>query len=673
MRSPARLLVLLYLIPVAHRLGAQEWQPGRELDLIVRATEARLRRDADTVLAGWQALARGMVRFTAGVDHGNGPIERVIRADELRLEVYGEAPNRSKQVITAWRDTTFQPTSIVYHRDHLGIIANDFGPVIRLGEGEEVRDVPHPLSAAGLDWYQFRPRDTVVVSAATGTVRVVVLDVRPRDPEGPGIAGLMLVDSDRAALVRLSFTFTAASYRDPTVSGITVRLENALHESQHWLPWRQSIAIRRATPLLVLPLATVIRADWTIDDYQLGLRHSPERFRGMSIDGPRRPQADSGWTEPWPSPPDALNTASVAELEGVTALAAASVRSDLLEGLPQFRLFANGGLSRLLQVNRVQGITPGMGVRWRAPVGVTLDLAGAIGTADGRVTGSGSVSWFAGDLRMEVTRAREIRDMHEWQRRSGVANSIATLVDGSDAGDWYLSDRLELAMAGSPARWMTVTGSIRRERTSELRSAFTAINGGLLANPALGNGSEVVSRASLSLAQPDGRGWQLSLEKGGAGREREWLRFAIQMAGALPIGLEWRAWGGIGSRSLPAHRGFVMGGAGSLPGTVPRAVGGRQLAVLELSHPLGVALPAPIGPRLAGNALNSRVIPFVALGMAREPFEGLPWQATGDLVPVLGARLDLWGPLLRVELGWAPRTGGISLMLDAHPDWWPLL
>ena len=105
----------------------------------------------------------------------------------------------------------------------------------------------------------------------------------------------------------------------------------------------------------------------------------------------------------------------------------------------------------------------------------------------------------------------------------------------------------------------------------------------------------------------------------------------------------------------------------------PGPSGGRHLVLVELARPWRIGLPAPMGPRMAGNVLNSRVAPFVAVGMAREPMAGLPWQATGSLVPVLGARLDLWGPLLRAEVGWAPRTGGVSLMIDAHPDWWPLL
>jgi hypothetical protein len=130
---------------------------------------------------------------------------------------------------------------------------------------------------------------------------------------------------------------------------------------------------------------------------------------------------------------------------------------------------------------------------------------------------------------------------------------------------------------------------------------------------------------------------------------------------------------GIGSPELPNHRGFAAGGVGSLPGTVPRAIGGRQLLHGELARPFEVALPSPLGRRLGGHALASRLAPFVAAGVAWDSLAGVPWPATGAVVPVLGMRLDLWGPLLRVEAGWAPRTGGFSVAIDAHPDWWPLL
>lgn len=64
--------------------------------------------------------------------------------------------------------------------------------------------------------------------------------------------------------------------------------------------------------------------------------------------------------------------------------------------------------------------------------------------------------------------------------------------------------------------------------------------------------------------------------------------------------------------------------------------------------------------------------PFAGLAVAGGPPR--PDLAAADgLVPFVGLRLELWGPALRLEGAWNPRRGHLSLGLDAHPDWWPLL
>ena len=291
-------LTLGTLLVLAHQAAAQEWASGADLDLVRRAVAQRSLRDADSLFASWRARAHGLVRFTSLVGDPPGQIERVLRADELRVDVFGAGPGRSKQVIVAWRDTSFLPNTIRYHRDHLGIVANDFGGIIRIGGGDEVRDLIHPLSAAGLEYYRFALGDTTIIASARDRVRVVAVLVRPVDPRGMGVVGTLYLDLDRAELVRFVFTFTPASYRDATVSEITVTLENSLREGTRWLPWRQSIAIRRGSPLLDLPWQTMIRGDWEIDDYQLGAAEPPGRFAGDPIDGLRRPMPGASWDGP---------------------------------------------------------------------------------------------------------------------------------------------------------------------------------------------------------------------------------------------------------------------------------------------------------------------------------------------------------------------------------------
>src|ERR687895_1243750 len=144
--------------------AAQTWNDARTLALVGRATERRAQQLADTGLTDYRATARGYLTFLAQFGEGFPEPPKIVKADELALEVYWRAPNLSKQRIVGRRDTLLLPTDISYHRDHLGIVQNNFPDIIRLGEGEEVSDVPHPLSAAGLAEYDVGIRDSLRIT-----------------------------------------------------------------------------------------------------------------------------------------------------------------------------------------------------------------------------------------------------------------------------------------------------------------------------------------------------------------------------------------------------------------------------------------------------------------------------------------------------------------------------
>lgn len=663
-------LLLGAMLGLAAPMLAQDWSAGSDLGLIRQAAELRARRDADTLLAGWQATARGVVRFAALMDQETGPVERLIKADELLVEVYGEGPSRSKQVIVAWRDTTITPTSIRYHRDHLGIIASDFGPTIRLGDGDEVRDVPHPLSAAGLVHYQFRLGDTLVISSASGTIRVVLVEVRPADLATPGVVGTLAIDVDRAALVRASFSFTAAAYRDPTVSSISVVLENALEGAGIWLPWRQAIAIYRGSAILSLPIETVIRADWTIEDYRFGIRHRPALFLGPAVGGLQQVGGSARFSE-WGEVigKDGL---SGEEIRHASEQAAALVGPHLLDGLPRLMLAPGGGVSRMLRINRVEGVTLGGGFRWRAPAGTMLEASAGVATATGLVTGRIRVSRPVAGMRMVVNGTREVVDANPWPRRSGLANSVATLIAGDDAGDWYLASALGLRAEKSAPGWNGALG-VRREKVEPLESRFGGFDDELMANPHLVEpGAWLVTAHWATTRKPGG----VALGVEYAAGARDWLRLQLEGNWELPAGFRLSSQAGWGSSGLPPHRRFLAGGAGSLTGTVPRAVGGSRLVRLELERPFDVALGLPLGGRFTAASLGSRIGPFLALAAAGGVADSLmvwPPPREPQAVWVVGMRMDLWGPLLRLELGWAPAAGTLGVAFDAHPDWWGLL
>src|SRR3989454_3171057 len=178
---------------------------------------------------------------------------RLVKADQLELEVYWKAPASSKQRVVGWRDRAELPTDINYHRDHLGIVQNNFGAAIRLGEGDEVRDVPHPLSAAGPDLYDYALADSTTITFPQREVRVVALRVRPKNFDAPRIVGTLYVDAATADLVRLAFNFTPRAYLDAQLEDVSIVLDNALWEGRVWLPYRQELAIPRRGPRLDVP------------------------------------------------------------------------------------------------------------------------------------------------------------------------------------------------------------------------------------------------------------------------------------------------------------------------------------------------------------------------------------------------------------------------------------
>ncbi len=240
-------VLLLAVTLLAGPLAAQEWNTPEAATLVRRAVERRLEAETDSGLTAYRARAHGFVFFLAQVGDGFREPPRLVKADELDVEVYWRAPGRSKQVILGWRDGSFLPTDISYHRDHLGIVTNNFGHLIRLGEGDEVRDAIHPLSPQGLTLYDYALQDSIRIRSGPEVLTVLEVLARPRDPKRPLVVGTLYIDAATAELVRFRFSFTRAAYRERGLEDITVVLENALHEGRYWLPFRQEIEIRRRT------------------------------------------------------------------------------------------------------------------------------------------------------------------------------------------------------------------------------------------------------------------------------------------------------------------------------------------------------------------------------------------------------------------------------------------
>ena len=661
-------------------LTAQSWNSPSAQALARRAMETRQEAQADSALRSWRTRAHGFVFFLTQIGDGLTGPPRLVKADELDVEVYWQVPGRSKQVILGWRDGKFLPTDIDYHRDHLGIVTNDFGDVIRIGEGDEVRDVPHPLSPAGLEVYQFALGDSLTIRTVTGEIRVRELRVRPGDFAAPLVVGSLYLDVPSGRVVRFRFSFTPTAYLDRQLEDISVMLENSLVEGRYWLPFRQEIEIRRRTSWLDFPARGIIRGRWEIGDYDLGLAIPPAVMTGPEIGGLQRPKPDDPrWTVPLrdaiagAEPP--LDRRDIQQLRNEVERIAGS---RALSGLPTGRL-ALGSLSDLVHVNRVQGLTFGLGSTFQVRDSrVRLRPRIGFGTADDRLTGGLEVELGLGGSTLTAFGGRRVRDFSEIPVISGFLNSFRAQEGGHDAGDYVLLDavgaRLRQSLGGLTA--FSIEAAVERSRSLDVRAEPS--DGTYRPNPPLGAGSYRIGRLALerSGAAPPSSGFagRLAVEAGEG--PTDYLRATAAMSWLLPVGptqLLLKADGGVGTDGLPAYRSFVLGGRGTLVGEPYRAWGGREFALARIEWRFEAPIPAiPLGS-FASTGRTVTLAPFLAAGWADRPLSGLPWTASDRIRPVGGVAVEWLMRLIRVEAGVGLRDGDLGVTVDIHPEWWGIL
>ncbi|HEY8106117.1 MAG TPA: hypothetical protein VIE46_08405 [Gemmatimonadales bacterium] len=680
--SIARLSALTLSLLTSHLslLSAQAWNSTEALALIRRGIERRQVAQADPALQSYHTRAHGFVLFLAQVGKGLGGPPRLVKADELNVEVYWQAPNRSKQVILQWRDGRFLPTDINYHRDHLGIVTNNFGDLIRIGEGDEVKDAVHPLSPAGLDDYDFAVGDSLAIQGPQGLVRVREVLVRPRDYAKPLVLGRLYLDASSADLVRFRFSFTPGAYLERNLEDISVVLENSLREGRFWLPYRQEIEIRRRTTWLDFPARGIIRGRWEIGDYDLDVAVPAAVLAGPDIGGLVQPGADDAG---WPAPLREAIAGEAApidrqDMEEVRVEVARLAGARALSGLPAARL-GIGSLSDLAHVNRVQGLALGLGGVVRLGSSrLRAEPSLGFGTSDQRATGGLVLTGGFGATEIQLFASRRVRDVSDLPIISPVLNSFLSQENGDDYGDYLLLDR-----AGAGARHRlgartTVALDLAVGRSRSLDVTATPARGSYRPNPPLGAGTYRTAQFQLqrqgSVAPRADAAGAIALEVGDG--PTSFVRATVDGSWRLPLGttaLAGSFHAGLGSDGLPAYRSFVLGGRGTLVGEPFRAYGGRSYALAALEWRLNVPAPSiPLGS-FASTGRTMVIAPFLAAGWSDRAYAGLPWQPTQGVRPVAGMAVEVFMRLIRLEAGVGLRDGNMGLTIDVHPDWWGLL
>jgi hypothetical protein len=659
--------------------SAQEWNSDSALALARRAIERRDRTASDTALRDYRAQAHGFLFFLGQFGEGLTEPPRLVKADQLELEVYWKAPQLSKQRIIGWRDRAELPTDINYHRDHLGIVQNNFGRFVRLGEGDEVRDVPHPLAPGGTELYDFALGDTVTLVLPQREVRVVALRVRPKDFGQARLVGTLFVDAETADLVRLAFNFTPRAYLDAQLEDVSIVLDNALWDGRFWLPYRQEVEIRRRATWLDIPARGIIRGRWEIDGYVFNIGLDDRWFAGEEIVALPKAERDSfPWTVPLATAiQDIAEPVRQGDLQAVRSEVARIAGRRALSGLRAQRLGVRG-VSDVLHANRVEGLAAGAGFVWRAP-GDQLEVRGlaSYGFADRRLHGAVALSW---GRALELTGYRQVRDVADVPVIAPLFNSIASQEFGDDYGDYYLATGARASLR----RGLGVRGEWRaaatRERIVSLPVRAQPATGRFRPNPAVRNGefsvlSLTVRRRSEGFAVRRDLAAEVTLEGGRVDGGPGYIRVAGAGHLLVPVGgsrVLVRLQGGAAGDGLPPHRAFVLGGRGTLLGDDFRAWGGRRAARVHLEW----RAPVPFVRMAAGPYARTpgtiTLAPYAAAGWSDGAVPGTPWRATPGTRVTVGVGLE-WLGVFRLDTGYGLQSRRARIAFDVARDFWDIL
>ncbi len=666
---------------------AQSWNDERTATLVRQATERRALVLADSGLVDYQAKAHGYLTFLAQIGEGFREPPRVVKADELSLEVYWRAPNLSKQRIMGQRDTLLLPTDIAYHRDHLGIVQNNFPSIIRLGDGDEVVDVPHPLSAEGLVDYDFAVGDSLRIQIPGRTITVDVIRVRPRDDTKPRIIGAVFVERETAQVVRMAFSFTRASLRDKALEDISVVLESSLVEGRYWLPSRQEIEIRRTGSWMEYPVRGIIRGRWEVCCHEVN-KGIPLSFFGpqeivLGVPRDRLRQGFSGRI--LDSLPSDVRAVTDEDVKKVQEEARALVRQQALTRERRATIGAQG-LSDLVRVNRIEGLALGGIIARRWGHGITTSLGGRYGTDDRRAKGQASIGYrTAAGSGVAFTAQDDWRDVGDEPEVSSARNSIAAQEFGSD-----YTDPFRVRAVGVRATLALPAGLVVRFDGSAERQQALAIH----ATPASGRyrpliraGEVDVTRYALTVDRPTvaapfgftvrGNGevrWTVPTSRS-AGADR-----TLRVMGSLRAE---RSLGGttLASRSFFAHvisRGAApvqelvyLGGPTSGPGYGYHAFVGTTGAAQHIELRKRVPFPSfPLG-RFGRTPGEATVAPFAHAVLVEGA--GLSPNGGRGAFPSVGIGLLSPFELLRIDVARGLRDGRWTFSLDVAREFWSVL
>lgn len=682
----AALALAALIAPAAAAAQDGAWNSPRALELIQRAQERRQVALSDTGMVDYQADARGYIYFY--LDRRDTGERTLVKTDQVALDVFWKAPNLSKQRIIGLRDERNLPTNIRYHEDHLTVVQDNFGDLIRLGDGDEVADVLHPASPAGPSAYEYRLADstTIRLPGAEEPVRVYKVQVRPRDASRPALVGSVYVDRRGGDIVRMEFTFTPVSYVDEQLDYINVLLENGLYKGRFWLPNRQQVELRRQVPELGLPAGGMIRGTMQISNYRFNQDLSTGLFAGRRVVSVPVAQREAfGFEQPIDAELREAGLSAAGELGDIRREAAELVGRRLLSGLPGTRIDLSSA-SGTIRYNRAEGLAIAPGVRFTPGERLTLGIRAGYATAGKH--GFGEVDLWRGALpnRMGLgVYLNQLRDVGVAPAGSGAMRSLTALVAGYDYTDPFYATGAELRIDQAVGSGWNGALRLRVEDQQSARQEtdYSLLGGSSHFRPVMpiDEGEFYIAAVALRRNVPAevarGFSFGVSLEAamtaqsdilGGHVRPRVDAGYVTRGA-AHELTVDASA--GAASGDVPRQHLYLLGGRGTVPGYAFRSFGGDQFAMARATYSAELFRPFVRGRVFAAGGWAGQagtLDPFQG-GVSRPPLN----LRTGSMFSV-GAGVGLLFDIIRVDVARGLGEGGVwEVIVEANPSFWDFL
>lgn len=645
-------------------VGVSPWNGPVVLRLVERAREQRQSLTVDSALTSYQARALGNVYFF--VDRADSVQQVLVKGDQVALDLYWRAPDQTQQWIVGRRDERVLPTSIRYHLDHLTVVQDDFGDYIRLGDGDEVEAVVHPLAPDAEAVYDYALTDSLRLSYAGGqeVVRVYEISVRPKDMDAPGYVGAMFVDRDRAAIVRMNFSFTPASYVDGHLDYIRISLDNALWMASHWLPYRQEVEIRREIPYLDFMAGSTIRTTFDIRSYEFNVDIPDDRLRGRGVRAvsPNQQQSfefergifeeleENGGIGPSPT------------MEEVRTQVREVVEDEVLSGLSRFRLHA-ARISDFARYNRAEGVYVGAGITLRPYA--DLQLRSTAGYAFGRERAAAALSLSRDGSGLVPTLDAywdAVGDIGGHPGSTPLENSISSASGDKDYLDPYFRRGAALTVERRPAPKLSVRVAL--EDHVEAVDVVSGPDSEFRPVRSIEEGTMATVAATVRSGLPAGGSAAMTLTGGlmndrvfGSAAVDGWWDFedaGERWSGRVSVS------GAYTDTGAPPQTFHLIGGRHTLPGHDYRAFGGNAYWLTRLETTVPVWRPY-LGVRA-----------FTALGATYLEADALPadWGITGSsgLRGSAGLGLSFGYDAMRVDVGRALWGDGWEAVFSVAPQ-----